>query len=101
MSSLIKNIEDGFTFPIINPIVKTPKYESIVDIHINLNSNAVSVQSNLGCDMLGLLFLTVLPAVYATLSKMVFVPLVNPGPKPNIPTAATSTAIANLWYHHA
>ena len=100
MPSLIKKIVDGFLFPTIDPIIGTPDYESIADIHFKLNSNAASVQSNLGCGTLGLLFLTVLPAVYATLSTAAFVLLVNPGPKPSIPTGSTGAVIPDLWYHH-
>ena len=85
----------------IDPIVGTPDYESIADIHLNTNSNGTSVQSNIGCGTLGLLFLTVLPAIYATISTIVCVPPVNPGPEPNIPTGATGAAIADLRYHHA
>ena len=101
MPSLIEKIVDGLPFPTIDPIVGTPDYESIADIHIKINSNDASVHSNLGCGTLGLLFLTVSPAVYATLSKIVFVPSVNPGPEPNIPTGATDAAIVDLRYHHA
>ena len=101
MPSSIKKIVDGFPFPMINPIVGTPSYESIADIHLKLNLNAVSVQSNLGCGTLGLLFLTFSPAVYATLSTIVFVPPVNPGSEPNILTGATGAAITDLQYHHA
>ena len=100
MPSLIEQIVDGFPFPTIDPIIVTPDYESIADIHLKLNSNAASVQSNLGCCTLGLLFLTVLPAVYATLSTTAFVPQVNPGPKPSIPTGSTGNVIANLRCHH-
>ena len=50
--------------------------------------------------MLGLLFLTVLPAVYATLSTIAFVPPVNPGTEPSIPTGATGTVISDLRYRH-
>ena len=101
MPSSIKNIVDRFPFPTINPIVGTPNYESIADIHLKLNSNTALVQSNLGCGMLGLLFLTVLPDVYAKLSNIASVLPVNPGPKPNIPDDATGAAIADLQYHHA
>ena len=86
MPSSIEEIVDGFPFPTIEPIIGTPDYESIADIHLKLNSNAASVQFNLGCGTLGLLFLTVSPAVYDTLSTTKFVPPVNPGPKPIIPT---------------
>ena len=100
MPSSIKKIVDGFPFPTIDPIIGTLDYESIADIHLKLNSNAASVQSNLGCGKLGLLFLTVSPAVYATLSTTTFVPPVNPGPEPIIPTGLTSAVIAELQYHH-
>ena len=98
MPSSIENFVDRFPFPTINPIIGTPDYKSIADIHLKLNSNAASVQSNLGCGTLGLLFLTVSPAVYATLSTTKFVLPVNPGPEPIIPTG--STPIADLRYHH-
>ena len=100
MPSSTKKIVDGFPFPAIDPIIGTPDYESIADIHLKLNSNAASVQSNLGCGTLDLLFLTVSPAVYATLSTTKFVPPVNPGPEPSIPTGSTGAVIADLRYHH-
>ena len=53
MPSSIKKILDRFPFPTIDPVVGTPGYESITDIHLKLNSNAALVQSNLGCDTLG------------------------------------------------
>ena len=101
MSSSIKEIVDGLLFPTIDPIVGIPDYESIVDIHLKLNSNAASVQSSFGRGTLGLLFLTFLPAVHATLSIIAFVPPVNPGPKPRIPTGATVAEISDLRYNHA
>ena len=100
MPSSIEKIVNGFSFPTIDPIIRTPDYESIADIHIKLNLNADSVQSNLGSGTIGLLFLTVLPDVYAIISTITFVPPVNPVPEPSIPTGATSTAIANLRYRH-
>ena len=97
----IEKIVDRFPFPTIDPIVGTPKYESNADIHLKLNSNTASVQSNIKYGTLGLLFLTVSPTVYATLSTIVFVPPGNPGPYPIILVSATGTAIADLRYHHA
>ena len=93
---LIDKIVDGFPFPTIDSIIGTPYYESIADIHLKINSNATSVQSKIGCGTLGLLFLTVLPAVYATFSTIAFVPPVNPGPKPSILTGATGAVISDL-----
>ena len=98
MPSSIKKIVDGFLFPTVDPIIGTLDYKSIADIHSKLNSNAASVQSNLGCGTLGLLFLTVLTAVYATLSTTAFFPPVNPGPEPSIPTGLTGAFIADLRY---
>ena len=100
MPSSIEKIVDRLPFPTINPIIGTPDYENIVDIHLKINLNATSVQSNLGCGTLGLLFLTVLPAVYATLSTIAFVPPVNPGLQPCIPTGTTGAVIADLRYRH-
>ena len=100
MPSSTEEIVDGFLFPTINPIIGTTDYKSIADINLKLNSNAASVQSNLGCGRLSLLFLTVSPAVYATLSTTGFVPPVNPGPEPSIPTGLTGAVIADLRYHH-
>ena len=100
MPSSIDKIADGFPFPTIDPIIGTPYYEIISDMHLKLNSNAASVQSNIGCGTLGFLFLTVLPAVYATLSTTTFVPPVNPGPKLSIPTGLTGAVISDLRYHH-
>ena len=100
MPSSIEKIEDVFPFPTVDPIIGRPDYESIVDIHLKLNSDAASVQSNIGCGTIGLLLLTVSPAVYATLSTIAFVPPVNPGPEPSIPTGATGAVIADLRYCH-
>ena len=101
MPSSAEKIVDGFLFLTIDQIIGTPDYESIADIHIKLNLNAALVQSNLGCGTLGLLFLTVSPAIYATLSDITFVLPVNLGPKPKIPAGAIGSTIANLRYHHA
>ena len=100
MPSPTEKIMDGFPFPTIKPIIGTPDYESIADIHLKLNSNAASVQSNLRCSTLGLLFLSVSPAVYATLSTTAFVPPVNPIPERSIPTGSTGAVIADLRYRH-
>ena len=75
-----------------------PNYESSSKLHTKLNSNAVSVQSNLGCGTLGILYLTVSPAVYSTLYVTSFVVTVNPGAAPIIPDLATSPQIADFRY---
>ena len=69
---------------------------------MKLNSNAVWVQSNLGCGTLGLLYLTVSPAVYVTLSASIFDVPVNPGSEPIIPKHSTGPQIADIQYaYHA
>jgi hypothetical protein len=96
MPSVIDSIVDGFPFPTVHPIIGEPNYESIAALHLQLNANAASVQSHLGNGVLGLLYLTISPAVYATLSAVPFVPPVNPGPTPIIPdrsTVPTTTTI--------
>ena len=89
---------DVFPFPIIPPIVGTPTYNTIAKVNLKLNSNAASVQSNLGCGTLGLLQITVSPAVYNTLSVTAFVVPVNPGYAPNIPANSTGAQITELCY---
>ena len=100
MPASIEKIVYGFPFPTTDPIIGTPDYKSIAEINLKLNLNTTSVQSNLGCGTLGLLFLTVLPAVYATLSTIAFVLTINPGPEPSIPTGSTGAVIADLRYRH-
>ena len=95
-----QKIVDGFPFPTMDPIIGTPDHVIIVDIPLRINLNAASVQSNLGCGTFCLLFLTVSPAVYATLSTIAFVPPVDPGPGPSIPTGATGVVISDLRYRH-
>ena len=98
MPSAIYRIVDGFPFQTIPPIVGTPTYHTISEVNLKLNSNAASVQSNLGCSTLGLLQLTVSPAVYNTLSVTNFVVPINPGSSPDIPANSTGTQITKLRY---
>ena len=89
---------DGFPFPTIPPVVGTATYNTIAEVNLNLNSNSVYVQSNLGCGTLGLLQLTVPPTVYNTLSVTPFVVPVNPGSVPIIPSNSPSAQITELRY---
>ena len=98
MSTAIDKIMDGFPLPTIPPIVGTPTYNTIAEVNLKLNSNSASVQSNLGCGTLGLLQLTVSPAVYNTLSVTNFVVPVNPGSAPITPANSTGTQITKLCY---
>ena len=102
MPSSVDKIVEGFPFPTIPPIIGVLNYASISEIHMKLNSNAVLVQSNLGYGSLGLLYLTVSPAIYASLSASVFFVSVNPGSEPIIPKYSTGPQIADINYaYHA
>ena len=70
---------------------------------MKLTSNAVSVQSNLGCGTLGLLYLIVSLAIYATSSASIFLVLVNPRSEPIIPENSTGAQISDILcaYHAA
>jgi len=78
-------IIETFPHPTITPIIGQPTYESIAELHLKLNANAASVHSNRGNGALGLLFLTIKPEVYSTLSNVPFLPPTNPGSNPSIP----------------
>ena len=93
-------IVNGFLFSSIPKIVGTPDYEKIDEVHFQLNSNAESVHSNLSNRALSILYLTVLPSIYNTLSATTFTPLSNPGATPDIPVGYTATQIAALRYAH-
>ena len=98
MPTAIDKIVDGFPFPKIPPIVGTPTYNTIAEVYLKLNSKSVSVQSNIGCGTLGLLQLTVSPAVYNTLSSIPLIVPVNPGSVPIIPANSTGAQITELRY---
>jgi hypothetical protein len=89
-------ISDNFPHKFIPPIVGQPTYETIKDLHLKLNENAVKVHSNLGNGLLGYLGVTVTPAIYNTLSAIPFDIPVNPGVAPVIPAGATGPAIHNI-----
>jgi hypothetical protein len=48
MPTDIDKIVDGFAHPTIVPITGVPNYKSIDNMNLQLNTNAASVQSNLG-----------------------------------------------------
>jgi len=96
----INKIVGIFPHPIITPIIGKPTYETICPVHLFLNANAASVQSHLGNGRLGLLFLTVLPAVFNNFSQIQFVPPPNPGPDASIPPGATAVQISTLRHSH-
>ena len=90
MVALIHKILEAMPQSSIPPIIGQQTYSSIHEIHQYLSSNAVSIQSNLGCGTLGLIYLTLLPTVYATLSATLFVPPPNPGTTATITSTTTA-----------
>jgi len=92
----IDSIVENFPHTSIDPIIEQPNYESLAEVHLKLNTNAASVHSHLGDGQLGLLYLTVTPAVYITQSNIPFVPPTNPGPIPTIPNNATAHQINEI-----
>jgi hypothetical protein len=82
------------------PITGVPTYGSIAELNLQLNINAASVQSNLGDGLLGLLYLTISPAKYNTLSAVPFIPPANPGAAPVIPAGATGPQISAIIHQH-
>ena len=73
----------------IDLIISLPTDKTLNSIHLKINQNTDSVDSNLGDRIIGLLPLTISAAVYKTLSTTPFVVLTNPGPR----NTGTITAI--------
>ena len=97
----MNNIMDCLPYPTVTPIIGQPRYESISEMHLQLNANASSVQYNLGNGTLGNLLLMFTPAVFNTISAMLFVPPPNPGQDPIIPTGSTGPKIVDTHNEHA
>ena len=100
MVASIDKILEAMPHSSIPPIIGQPTYSSIHEIHQFLSSNAASIQSNLGCGTLGLIYLTLLPTVYATLSATLFVPPPNPGATATIPSTATALQTSSIRRAH-
>jgi hypothetical protein len=88
------DIVGSFPNPTLPPIVGLPTYTTIAEMHLLLNQNAASVDSNLGGGQHGLLGLTVSPAIYATVSPVLFVLPAHPGQHPVHLPGATAAQIS-------
>ena len=94
MKSLdIDNIAAGFHHPTFDPIIGLPTYETIKELHVQLNANAASIFTNLVDGRHGFLRLTVSDAQYNSVSAVPFVASVNPGETVNYPLNITSARI--------
>ena len=63
MPSALEKIVNAFPHPTVSPIVGQPSYKTIAELQLKLNTNAASIYSHCRNGRLGLLFLTVKPAV--------------------------------------
>ena len=100
MPSALEKIVESFPHPTVSQIVGHPSYETIAELQLKLNTNAASIYSHLGNGRLGLLFLTVKPAVYNTQYTVTFYPPTNPGQTPTISTVSTGLKIAEIRRRH-
>ena len=89
-------ITETFPHKHITPIVGQPTYDTIKELHLKLNENAVKVHSNLGNGNLGYLGVTVEPAIYNTLSAQPFVQPPIPGAAAVFPVGAQGPQITNI-----
>jgi hypothetical protein len=79
MTTAINKLVNNFPYPSIPPIIGQPLFQTLVQLHLQLNSNAASIHSNLGNGQLGLIQLSISDGVYNTLSAMPFLSPANPG----------------------
>ena len=84
----------------IPTIIVQPTYSSIHEIYQFISWNAVSIQYNLGCGTLGLIYLTLSTTVYATLSDTLFFPPTNPGATATISSTATASQTSSIRRAH-
>ena len=102
----VVNIKDAFPYPTIDPIIGQAGWETIKPMHEFLNANSASIVSYLGNGRIGLLFLTVLPSVFNTLSAVPFEPPEKSGLTVYYLPGATQHQIRDHdlhagHYHHA
>jgi hypothetical protein len=96
----IDSIIESFPHLTIPPINGLPTYKSIAGFVRLLNANAASVHSERGGGLLEHLALTVSPAVYTTLSAVIFIPPLNPGAVPVVPGNASAAQVQTLFRAH-
>jgi hypothetical protein len=101
MSPSNANIIGAFPNPTIDPIIGLPTYDSICAVHLQLNKNAASFDSNLGDGINGLLPLTVPTAVYNTISNELFEVPSNGWPNPIVQPTGTEHQIKEAYRVHS
>ena len=99
-NTTINKIVDGFPFPTITHINGQPTHEKIDEVNCYLNVNASSGQSDLGVRAHAHLALTILPAIWDTISVTQFVIPLIPGSTPDFPANSTVAQIKSIWLDH-
>ena len=100
MPSALEKIVNAFPHPTVSPIDGQPSYKTIAELQLKLNTNAASIYLHRGNGRLGLLFLTVKPAVYNTQYTVTLDLPTNPGQNPTIPIGFTGLKIADIRCRH-
>ena len=95
ISSALNKVIKSFPCSTIQPIVGKSTYETLAEVHFKLNTNEAYVHLHLSNRQLGILFLTISPAIFSTQSNIVFVPPANPGPSPVIPQGLPAAQIVD------
>ena len=99
-ATYVNKLVESFKIPTIPPIDDEPTYATIHTMHKILNSDAASVNKNLGCGTLEHLCLTLSPTVYATFSTTWVVPSPNSGATPVISAGTAGPEAAYIRYTH-
>ena len=91
-----------FPHPTVMAIVREPSYKILAEVHFQLNTNAASMHFHFGNGRLGLLYLTVTPAMYNMKSAMTFVLPENLGSEPTELEGSTGLKIVYIkqTYRH-
>ena len=100
MTSSVDKIGNILPFLTIICIEGQPTHKTIEEINFQLNANTASIKSNLGKGGHVYLILDVLPTVLATLTPMLFIIPINPGPNADIPPRQTVVKIESIWLDH-
>ena len=100
MPSTIDKIVKVFPFPSIPPIVGAPDLKKSPRCTYSSTQTLRWFTPTSANGDLGLLYLTVSPAVYNTLSATTFILLSNPGATSGIPVGSTAVQISALQYAH-
>ena len=89
MKIAIDIIIESFPHTTINHVSRLPMHKFMSAARLQLNTNAASIHSHRRNFQLGLLFFTLRPEFYNTVSTVRFIPPTNPGSEPIVPEGST------------